>query len=230
MLEALGSIFSTLTGRIPTGLLTGITGEWTVQVKKNDDQTEIDPNDWFEKFTNSVSEQITSIKNNILNKLGFDVEEEWVDIADFDSFISMNGVHDSQIVENAVEKGSFRSTNKIIQPSTFVVELAKGGWKAGIENTRNNLLKYQGALNGKDGKVNSTIKCRIVTPFGVINELNLKKIDYHFSQESGAYLLIARLEFREIKSYEKVLTNDKSMVKSASLSNTVSGGLKSLKG
>jgi hypothetical protein len=229
MLESLGSIFSTVTGRIPTGLLTGITGEWTVQVKKKDDQTP-GPDNWFDKLKTGISDQLSAISNSILKAFNLGEKEEWVDIASFDSFISMNGVHDSQIVENAVEKGSFRSANKIIQPSTFVVELAKGGWKAGIENTRNNLLKYQGALKGKDGKVNSTIKCRIVTPFGVINELNLKKIDYNFSQEGGAYLLIARLEFREIKSYEKVLTNDKSMVKSASLSNTVSGGLKSLKG
>ena len=139
MLESLGSIFSTVTGRIPTGLLTGITGEWTVQVKKKDDQTP-EPDNWFDKLKTGISDQLSSISNSILKAFNLGEKEEWVDIADFDSFISMNGVHDSQIVENAVEKGSFRSANKIIQPSTFVVELAKGGWKAGIENTRNNLL------------------------------------------------------------------------------------------
>ena len=229
MLESLGSIFSSISGRIPTDLLSGITGEWTVQVLKKDDQTP-EPDKWFDKLKTGISEQLSSIKNNILKKFNMGEEEEWIDIADFDSFISMNGVHDSQLVENAVEEGSFRSANKILQPATFTIELAKGGWKSGIDNTRKNLLRYQGSLKTKDENIKSTIKCRVVTPFGIIEDLNLKKIDYGFSQENGAYLLVARLEFKEIKSYEILMTKDKSTVKSASNTNTVNGGQKALKG
>ena len=97
MLESLGSIFSSISGRIPTDLLSGITGEWTVQVLKKDDQTP-EPDKRFDKLKAGISEQLSSIKNNILKKFNLGEKEEWIDIADFDSFISMNGVHDSQLV------------------------------------------------------------------------------------------------------------------------------------
>lgn len=216
-----GSAFSAITGRIPTDLLSGITGGWTVQVKKVDDKTYIDPDDWFKKFTNSLEEQLSNIKNNIMDFLGLDTDkEEWIDIAEFDSFISFNGVRDSQLVENAVEKGSFRTANKIIQPPTFSVELGKGGWKSGIENVVRNLEAYQGSI----------VLCRIITPFGIIQDLNLKTVSYSFTQNQGSNLLIAKLDFKKIIQYTKGVQKYKKKVKGASLSDTVSSGQQTLRG
>ena len=45
------------------------------------------------------------------------VYDEWVKIADFDTFISFNGKHESQVVQNSIELGGFRSVNKIRKPN-----------------------------------------------------------------------------------------------------------------
>lgn len=229
MLEGLGSLFATLTGRIPTDLLSSVTGSWTVQVKKKDDQTP-EPDNWFDKLKKGISDQLNSIKNSIMSFLGFGEEEEWIDIAEFDSFISVNGVHDSDIVENAVEHGTFRSVNKIQKPSILSVELAKGGWKAGIENALKNIKIYQGCINNSNDKRKSTILCRIVTPFGIIEDLNLQKIQYSFTRDDGAYLLVCKMDFREIVYYNKAIKNSISNIKSASNTDTKNGGRVALGG
>lgn len=109
-------------------------------------------------------------------------------IADFDSFISFNGSHESQIVQNAVEQGSFRSVNKIKKPNTCIVELAKGGSQYNIENVLNNLIKYQ----------SSTDIFRIITPYGDLDNLNFIKLEYDYKRESNCGLLIAKLTFQEV--------------------------------
>lgn len=113
---------------------------------------------------------------------------EMIEIADFDTFVSFNGNHSSQIVKNAVEKGEFRSVNKIIEPDKVVVELAKGGYRTGIEETLNSLKEYQ----------NNTRACVVITPFGVIKNLNLIGLDYNFTIDNGSNLLVAKLTFQEI--------------------------------
>lgn len=166
--------------------------EWTVQVEKNDDLSK-KPDNWYDEMMSSVksaiSDAISGLAETVGGWFGFEsTEKNWVNIASFESFISLNGVNDSQIVENAVERGSFRSVNKLNKPRTFVVELGQGGWKSKIEGILYNLEKYKG----------STTLCRIVTPYGVIPDLNLKKLEYSFTRDNGSNLLIAKLTFQEI--------------------------------
>ena len=190
--------------------------EWSIQILKENDKTK-DLTHWS-KLKQQREDLIKATRNfSFLNENS----ENWIKIADFDSFVSMNGVYDSQIVENSIEKGSFRSVNKVARPKQFIIELARGGGfkflENGIKNMLYNLEQYQG----------STVLCRIITPYGVITNLNLKKLEYSFTHDTGSCLLIAKLTFQEIISKSKVVEPDIKTVKNSNLTNTVNTGIKS---
>lgn len=182
MVAILENIISTITTSLPLAKVSN----WTVKIKQDRKLNPINASD--------ASDFLDVLKNDI--KWGQETisgffqytESSSEDIAEFDSFISVNGSHNSQIVKNAIENGTFRSVNKIKDPNKIVVELAKGGYKAGVEEVLNKLKKYQ------DG----TALCTVITPFGPINNLNLIGLDYTFSTDNGSNLLIAKLTFQEI--------------------------------
>lgn len=162
--------------------------EWTVQVRRKEDVTP-SPKNWWDEIKKDIKDSIVPIASDFKDSLGLEaLNKNWVNIASFESFISLNGQSNSQIVENAVEQGSFRSVNKLNKPRIFVVELGQGGWKSKIENMLNNLRKYQG----------KTTLCRVVTPYGVIPNLNMIKLDYSFTRDNGSNLLVAKMTFQEI--------------------------------
>lgn len=182
MLTFLSDAFSTITSSLPTIKIS----KWDVQVLKESAQKKQSDNaissaiSFMKKGIKSIQDTVSGI----FQETGSDYES----IAEFDSFISFNGSHDSQVVKNAVENGSFRSVNKIRNPDTIVIELAKGGYRSGIEAVLNALKKYQGG----------TSLCRVLTPFGVINNLNLVKLEYSYTRDNGSNLLVAKLHFQEI--------------------------------
>lgn len=192
---------------------------WTVQVLQEDTLLPNSSNVWT-KFKKQIKDSISSVRNLIWGSTN---DTNWMDIGDFDSFISINGSKSSQIVENAVEGGSFRSVNKINKPREFVVELARGGTWSLYENGIKNLIQNLEAYSG------STKICRIVTPYGVISSLNLIKFDYSFTRDGGANLLIAKLTFKEILSANVKLDNyTVKKVKNPSNTDTANTGNKSL--
>lgn len=186
--------------------------KWDVQVLK---AQKIQPqsDDWIIELKQQISDVIniatTKIQDGIAELFGKDKDkgrEIYETIGEFDTFLSFNGVHDSQLVQNAIEGGSFRSVNKIRKPTTCVVELGRGGTESEIELTLGLLQKYQG----------STATMRVVTPYGYINNLNLAKLEYQYRVGDGANMLIARLHFQEIMygrsakyTTKKVSTPDK---------------------
>ena len=115
-------------------------------------------------------------------------DARYVKIADFDTFLSLNGKHESQVVQNAIEKGQFRSVNKIKKPDICVIELAKGGSAQDIQLVLDNLKNYK----------NSIELLVVSTPFGLLENMNLIGLDYTFSTDNGSNLLIAKLTFQEI--------------------------------
>lgn len=182
MLTFLEDAFSTITSSLPTIKIS----KWDVQVSKASLKKQ-QPDNVISSFISIAKSGIRGIQNaiaGVFQQTGSDYES----IAEFDSFISFNGTHESQVVKNAVENGSFRSVNKIRNPDTIIVELAKGGYRSGIEAVLNSLKKYQG----------STALCRVLTPFGTINNLNLVKLEYSYTRDNGSNLLIAKLHFQEI--------------------------------
>ena len=143
------------------------------------------------------------------------------DIADFDTFISFDGKHESQIVENAIEQGSFRSVNKIRKPNKCVIELGKGGANVGggdvdtaIELVLENLKKY----------AKSTHLIVVQTPFGVFENMNLVSLDYSFKTGDCVNMLIAKLTLQEVQTSDSVLEYSSLSVKNPDDENNVDVG------
>jgi len=178
----LSDVFSTITSALPTIKIS----KWDVQVLKE------------QKLKQKSDGIISSIRNTVKNAIKWaqdtvaglfqNIDNSYTSLCDFDSFISFNGSHDTQIVQNAVEQGSFRSVNKIRKPNTCVIELAKGGYRSDIESVLNDLKAYQGSIR----------MFRIITPFGNMDNLNLIRLEYQYTRDNGSNLLIAKLTFQEV--------------------------------
>ena len=165
----------------------------------------------FGDETNSLANDgiwTVEVKNN----------EDWIKIADFDSFMSFNGKHESQVVQNAIEQGHFRSVNKIRKPNTCTVELGKGGLQQDIQLVLDSLIKLK----------ESTDLLRIRTPFGLMTEMNLIGLDYSFSQNMNSNMLVAKLTLQEIQTIGKVEEYNQQQVKNAENTNTQNSGQKPL--
>ena len=166
--------------------------DWDVQVLKSQ-KIEPQSDDYIWQVKHSISNvldwasgSVSNAWDSIWNK--DKKPEAYVSIGEFDSFVSFNGTRDSQVVQNAVENGSFRSVNKIRKPNTCIVELAKGGMKADVQVLLDLLRKYQG----------STFNFRVVTPFGSLSNLNLVKFEYQHAKGNNANMLLVKLHFQEI--------------------------------
>ena len=190
MVDILGFIgFDSITASMPTIKISN----WTIKINKerevvfSKDRKLIDD---FKQTIKWTQEKIASFFQT--------TNPDAMDIAEFDSFISLNGNHSSQVVKNAIEGGAFRSVNKIKDPDKVVIELAKGGYRSAIEEVLTNLRKYQ----------NSIATCYVITPFGMLKNLNLIGLEYSFSSDNGSNLLLAKLTFQEIR-YGNVQNSNK---------------------
>lgn len=145
--------------------------------------------------------------------------KSYINIADFDTFLSMNGKHESQVVQNAIEHGQFRSVNKIRKPDVCTVELAKGGSIQDIQLVLDNLKKY------KDG----TDLLIIYTPFGALVDMNLVGLDYSFRRGESTNILVAKLTFQEVQSAGLSIEYTTEFVKNPEDTNTATVGKKEKK-
>lgn len=215
LLKTIGLSFAGSTISFLSDLVLG--DEWSVEVLQEQDKTSSKIG-LYTKLRKGISD-IKSLTKEIMPFS--ESSEGYVKIADFDSFISINGVSDSQVVENAIEQGSFRSVNKIIKPKQFTIELARGGGfkflENGIKNMLYNLEQYQG----------STVLCRVITPYGVITNLNLTKLEYTFNRDIGSCLLLARMTFQEIRGKAKRQIIRVEKIKNAGFADMVDTGSKS---
>lgn len=141
-------------------------------------------------------------------------EFELVKIADFDTFLSFNGRHESQVVQNAIEQGQFRSVNKIRKPNTCTVELGKGGSVQDVQLVLDNLKKYK----------DSTDLLVVYTPFGVLENMNLISLDYAFRYGDFVNMLVVKLTLQEIQTGGLVLEYTTATVKNPSNTNTQNVG------
>ena len=178
----LSDVFAIITSDLPTIKIS----KWDVQVLK-EQQLKQKSDGFISSVRNKIKSAINWVQDTVA-VLFQNTDSNYVSICDFDSFISFNGSHDSQVVQNAVEQGSFRSVNKVKKPNTCVIELAKGGYRSDVENVLSNLKSYQG----------STKKFRVITPFGNMDNLSFIKLEYQYTRDNGSNLLIAKLTFQEI--------------------------------
>ena len=218
MAYGLGDIVAKATNSLPLPRL----GRWEVQVRNEDVARKPDSDNVVINAIRKVADTIDNVKEGISDFFSFlsgdDEAFEYRTIADFDSLIECSIQKDSQVTSKPVEQGSFRSVNKVIKPTIAKVVLAKGGFYKGIENCLDALNKLQ----------DSTVKCRLITPFGITKNINLYKFSYQYKRDTGSYLLLANLELIEIRE-GVVKQKGVDLVKNPVDSDMVKGGVKSLK-
>ena len=120
------SVLSTITGSLPN-LLNLIQGKWAVQYKKR-----VPPKDDLKKAWDDLDMFSVESIGNFVNSVANVADDGFEDL-DFDSFIDLQEIQDTTITQNPIEKGSFRSANKVRKPKQIKVTLAKGGIGYGIE-------------------------------------------------------------------------------------------------
>jgi len=210
------ALLSTLFSKVTTSLPLFKISKWDVMVLKGNApkrETDIGISGLIEKTVFSISDFIGNMQDAV-SGIFQGSQDKYETIASFDSFISFNGSREEQIVQNAIEQGSFRSVNKIRKPNTCVIELAKGGYRSEVEACLSALKQ-----------VNSSLQvCRIVTPFGVMDNMNMIKLDYSYTRDNGANLLVAKMKFQEIIGGTVKAVATPVNVKSPADSNTQSSG------
>lgn len=210
----LADLFSKATTSLPLLKIS----KWDVMVKKGQApkrQSDNKISEWIRK-----AEEGVSYIQDAISGIFQEPQDKYETIARFDSFVSFNGTRDSKIVYNAIESGSFRSVNKIHNPNTCVVELAKGGYRSEVEACLEALKKVNESL----------LICRVVTPFGYMDNLNMVGLDYSYTRENGSNLLIAKMKFQEIKGGKVKESYTKQVVKNPSDTNKASTGTLAAKG
>lgn len=206
------AVLSTLFSKITTSLPLFKISKWDVMVLKGKaPKRETDDN--ISKLVRKAEDFVSGLQDAVAG-IFQEPQDKYETIAKFDSFISFNGSKEEQIVQNAIERGSFRSVNKIKKPSTCVIELAKGGYRSEVEACLNALKKVNGSL----------LVCRIVTPFGTMDNMNMTKLDYSYTRDNGSNLLVAKMTFQEIMSGKVKETWTKLTVKNPADTNTASSG------
>ena len=252
------SVLSTITSSLPN-VLNILQGKWDVQYIKN------------AKATEDVNSKLASLRSMAKTALNFlngqpNIEEqnEWKSL-DFDSFIDIQEIQDTNITTSPIEGGSFRSVNKMRKPKQVKVTLAKAGIGYGIEDTLAEvkrllpLARYGGQkvqqygineiatnvssliLSGfqetttsksvQKPKNNMVMLFRIVTPFDMIDNLNLVKLDYTFKKDNGRNMLLMYLTFQEILQDDTGLSSSKKKVKNpTNITNENIGILSATKG
>lgn len=204
----LSKLFSKATGSLPLFKIS----KWDVMVKKGQ-APKRETDGVIEGLIKKAEDGITYLQDAI-SGIFQGSQDDYETIAKFDSFISFNGSRESQIVQNAIEKGSFRSVNKIQKPNTCTIELAKGGYRSEVETCLRALKEVNGSL----------LVCRVVTPFGTMDNMNMIKLDYSYTRDNGANLLVAKMTFQEVKSGTVKEKWTPQVVKSPADANTQSSG------
>ena len=219
------SVLSTITSSLPN-VLNILQGKWDVQYKVGI-KPEGDDASWLQEGRDLIQKGI-----DFMNGAKPTVDKfEWKSVA-FDSFIDLQEIQDTNITQNPIEQGSFRSTNKVRKPKQIKVTLAKAGVGYGIEDSlaeikmllplaryggeqiqRNGISEVAekvadfvingvksalGASENPKPKVNFPMEFRILTPFDMITNLNLIKMDYTFKKDSGRNMFLVYLTFQEV--------------------------------
>lgn len=185
------AILSDLFSKATTSLPLLKISKWDVMVKKGQApkrKSDDGISGYLQNIVRTAEDWTTKVQDAVAG-IFQGSQDKYETIARFDSFISFNGNRKSRIVQNAIEKGSFRSVNKIQEPNTCTVELAKGGYRSEVEACLEALKKVNESL----------LICRIVTPFGVMDNMNMIKLDYSYTRDNGANLLVAKMTFQEVR-------------------------------
>lgn len=133
-----------------------------------------------------------------------------------DSFISMEFSNQQNISNFPVEKGSFASYNKVQNPFSAIITVAKGGSDA---------TRYE-FLTKLDAMIQSLTLFRLRTPDKEYQNVSLERYDFARRQSNGVTLLTIDLHLVEIRQADVTTTPGSASSTSvpASAAPTVSNG------
>ena len=140
-------------------------------------------------------------------------------IVTFDSFLGYDYSDEVSVMNHPIESGSFASYNKVVDPATVSVILAKSGLPFEIRGMLEELEKYKDSVELVD----------VVTPYRTYQKYNLKSL-HHAIRENGAInLLVVELVLLEVKEVElgyKTQSMPASKVSDGSFADTKDAGKK----
>lgn len=200
------SIIAKITGSLPNPLNI-FQGEWKVQYKNKfvveEAKRDTSKNEDGTKKT-GLDAGMSAIGDAIYNGINSKLADPWEDLP-FDSIISVNEVENTNIVNQPIEKGSFRSINKVKLPKEFVVVAATGGISYGIEESLSTLKELL-PLTRKAVGENSTLKdIGNIYNFYKKGEENLsieEKTETWKSMTKGFYSRTIPMEFRVVTPHD----------------------------
>ena len=140
--------------------------------------------------------------------------EAGMKVFDVDSCINMKINHDAKISTFPVELGAFTAYNKVVEPMKCKIQLAVAG------HVRMSALIT--ALEAETAAVNIY---DIYTPEYIYFSMTLEKASYPRSLEKGRNVILAELEFVEVKQVSPQYAAIKNPVKPKHTSKAVTGRL-----
>ena len=111
---------------------------------------------------------------------------------DFYSMLEMSINNSSNIPNEPIEKGSFASYNRVIEPIEATAKLAIVGTDSEIQNVLNVLDELQ---KGEE-------KISFITPFDTYDNLMLEVYDYRRDGSSGQNVLQVEIRLKEVREVE----------------------------
>lgn len=120
-------------------------------------------------------------------------------VFDIDSTIDLNYDNQSKVSNFPTEKGAFVSYNKVANPYRARVRLAVGGSSARIDAFIVKLDEVQADLN----------LYNVVTPERTYIDMNLEKVSYSRAKDHGSNMIVADLDFIQIRQVKPQYANVK---------------------
>ena len=113
-------------------------------------------------------------------------------IVTFDSFLGYDYSNDFSIMNHPIENGSFANYNRVANPASVNVYLAKSGFPYEIRSVLDVLEQYKDSINLVD----------VVTPYRTYTKYNIKSVHYALRENNAINLLVVDLGLEEILEVE----------------------------
>lgn len=114
----------------------------------------------------------------------------------FDSMLSVDVKSENQVVQEAVEEGSFATYNKLASPTSIHIKLAKSGYD----------YDQQAFLKELDKLCDGVDLLRLTTPSATYSGYNVESYAYIRDDTSGAQLLTVELSLVEVREVSTNVT------------------------
>jgi len=149
-------------------------------------------------LSNAISFGGAALINTIFGNYWGVFNEFGIPIVLADNVVSLNHKNSSRISHAPVEKGSFASYNKVLDPSNITVQLSKGS---------GGTLERGAFLTQLEILQKSTLKFYIITPEYVYKNYNITGTDLARSAQDGATLIKVNLTLEEVREVAAEYSN-----------------------